>query len=360
MSLKGEDALVLAMDYADKTMAGAGGLKGDPGASAYEIAVANGFEGSEKEWIESLQTAKKLEVPVNIGKASFDGSSDITAPNIMGHATLNSTGNTNVGKYAKFATIDITEKYNACSGYFSIVSTETPKIRGLLYFYFKKSNSSDDIVLEWQYISGFYYVDNIVAVKVDDNTYELYFAPKTGTTYVILNVTLLDCNAPNRVTLHYNQSYVDSVEIAARSTYNVDRTPTEGSANLITSGGVYTAISSIAPASCDSNEYSTGKTWLDGNTIYRKDFAWKITNLTVNQDNVVYLTSLMANAVQTSMYVTDANMIVQSDATVSNIHCDNTGYKIKVNPTTTEIVLTGFIEYVLGDYSYYTNYTTAT
>ena len=28
--------------------------KGEPGASAYELAVANGFEGSEKDWLESL------------------------------------------------------------------------------------------------------------------------------------------------------------------------------------------------------------------------------------------------------------------------------------------------------------------
>jgi hypothetical protein len=30
------------------------GLKGDPGKSAYEIAVDNGFEGTEAEWVESL------------------------------------------------------------------------------------------------------------------------------------------------------------------------------------------------------------------------------------------------------------------------------------------------------------------
>ena len=30
------------------------GDKGDPGASAYEVAVAEGFEGSEAEWLESL------------------------------------------------------------------------------------------------------------------------------------------------------------------------------------------------------------------------------------------------------------------------------------------------------------------
>ena len=30
-------------------------IKGDPGASAYEIALANGFEGTEEEWLLSLE-----------------------------------------------------------------------------------------------------------------------------------------------------------------------------------------------------------------------------------------------------------------------------------------------------------------
>lgn len=34
---------------------GAPGRKGDPGSSAYEIAVDNGFEGTESEWLDSLQ-----------------------------------------------------------------------------------------------------------------------------------------------------------------------------------------------------------------------------------------------------------------------------------------------------------------
>jgi hypothetical protein len=32
-----------------------GGGKGEPGESAYEIAVRNGFEGTEEEWLESLK-----------------------------------------------------------------------------------------------------------------------------------------------------------------------------------------------------------------------------------------------------------------------------------------------------------------
>ena len=41
--------------YVNETISGTGGLKGDPGKSAYEIAKDNGFEGSESEWVESLQ-----------------------------------------------------------------------------------------------------------------------------------------------------------------------------------------------------------------------------------------------------------------------------------------------------------------
>lgn len=57
MSLKGEEAYILASDYTDKTIEGAGGLKGEPGKSAYEIAVDNGFEGSEQEWLEYLKAS---------------------------------------------------------------------------------------------------------------------------------------------------------------------------------------------------------------------------------------------------------------------------------------------------------------
>ena len=31
------------------------GPKGDPGDSAYEVAVAEGFQGTEEEWLESLK-----------------------------------------------------------------------------------------------------------------------------------------------------------------------------------------------------------------------------------------------------------------------------------------------------------------
>lgn len=44
----------LAKRYIKASLAGAGALKGEDGESAYEIAVRNGFSGSEVEWISSL------------------------------------------------------------------------------------------------------------------------------------------------------------------------------------------------------------------------------------------------------------------------------------------------------------------
>ena len=45
----------LAKRYIEKSLAGAGALKGESGKSAYEIAVDNGFSGSEREWLNSLK-----------------------------------------------------------------------------------------------------------------------------------------------------------------------------------------------------------------------------------------------------------------------------------------------------------------
>lgn len=43
---------ILAKQYVDAAISGAGALQGK---SAYDIAVKNGFEGSEQEWLKSLE-----------------------------------------------------------------------------------------------------------------------------------------------------------------------------------------------------------------------------------------------------------------------------------------------------------------
>ena len=47
----------LSKKYADENAG-----EGAPGKSAYEIAVENGFVGSEKEWLESLKGDNNLDV----------------------------------------------------------------------------------------------------------------------------------------------------------------------------------------------------------------------------------------------------------------------------------------------------------
>ena len=45
-------AYILAKKYVDATLSGAGALQGQ---SAYDIAIKNGFKGSEQEWLKSLE-----------------------------------------------------------------------------------------------------------------------------------------------------------------------------------------------------------------------------------------------------------------------------------------------------------------
>lgn len=48
-------AFAMSVGYTKASLKGAGALKGNDGASAYEVAVSEGFEGTRKEWLESLK-----------------------------------------------------------------------------------------------------------------------------------------------------------------------------------------------------------------------------------------------------------------------------------------------------------------
>lgn len=50
--------LALAKNYTEATVAGAGAIKGEDGKSAYQIAIENGFVGTESEWLKSLKGEK--------------------------------------------------------------------------------------------------------------------------------------------------------------------------------------------------------------------------------------------------------------------------------------------------------------
>ena len=50
--------LALAKKYTQETISGIGAIKGEAGKSAYQIAIENGFIGTETEWLESLRGTK--------------------------------------------------------------------------------------------------------------------------------------------------------------------------------------------------------------------------------------------------------------------------------------------------------------
>ncbi len=52
IDMSGDEALILAKKYTKETVEGAGAIKGK---SAYEIAVEEGYTGTESEWLASLE-----------------------------------------------------------------------------------------------------------------------------------------------------------------------------------------------------------------------------------------------------------------------------------------------------------------
>lgn len=76
MSMSGDEAYVLAMDYVDETLEGGGALKGDDGKSAYQSWLDLGNTGTEEDFINSLkgekgQVGEKGETGNN-GKSSYE------------------------------------------------------------------------------------------------------------------------------------------------------------------------------------------------------------------------------------------------------------------------------------------------
>lgn len=80
----------LAKRYIEKSLAGAGALKGEPGKSAYEIAVEQGFSGSEAEWLDSLKGSAGITPHIGENGNWFIGDSDtnISATPVINYANL--------------------------------------------------------------------------------------------------------------------------------------------------------------------------------------------------------------------------------------------------------------------------------
>lgn len=392
MSLKGEDALILANQYTDDTIKGAGGLKGEPGASAYEIAVANGFEGTEQQWLESLKAefevdttptegsanlvtsggvysfvpnaAKKLANTVKIGKVNFDGSTGIALSDIKGQIVSTNSSTQYANKYTKIASVDVSDvNWSYCGGIISVYSASSMVFSGLLHFTVQRGGSVNAIAaldLKWLTLSDINYANSVVAVRGADGVYDLYFKPVANN--VSMRFSLSDIDYQDKITLHDRQSYVDTVEVLATSTYNVDTTPTSGSNNHITSGGVYNALGGKLdnlPAS--STAYDTGRVWLNGASVMRKDFAFLIKEgSSVETAKSYSMLNIAGNlgleiVVDAQAYVTrawvtdDATIGTEASRYVEKCVIDGMGDITWSNTYGGDIFLSGYIEYVKGD-----------
>lgn len=86
---------------------GSQGPKGDPGESAYEIAVDNGFVGTEQEWLDSLVGPQGVKGDTgDTGPAGSDGNDgdpgqDGTTPHIDGTTGNWFIGDTDTGVHAE-------------------------------------------------------------------------------------------------------------------------------------------------------------------------------------------------------------------------------------------------------------------
>lgn len=81
MAMTGEQAYALAKGYVNQTLQGAGALKGKDGESAYQIALDNGFVGSQTDWLESLKGERGDSGTDGLnGKDGLNGFSPIIVP----------------------------------------------------------------------------------------------------------------------------------------------------------------------------------------------------------------------------------------------------------------------------------------
>ena len=176
--------------------------------------TASSFTGNASS-ATTLQTARK------IGKASFNGTSDIYLSDIMGRADTSSTANQYKNQYTKFARIDVSDRtYNACVGKISFINTEANAAKGILEFYIRTQDTIANSYIElcWSSLTDKKYADSVSAVKVSDGVFDLYYQPKND--WNTAKFTIIDCHKPKKITLYSDQGYVSSITPVCTSSLN--------------------------------------------------------------------------------------------------------------------------------------------
>lgn len=199
-----------------------GALSGNAG-TATKLATArtiNGtsFDGSANITTANWGTARTLTIG-NKGQ-SVNGSGNVSwaLSDIMGRATTTSSTDTNKNKYTKFARVDISGgAYRSCTGTFDFVSVESGHVFGILTYYLRTSSAitSTSISLAWKTLTNVAYASSVVAVKVSDGIFDLYYKPVND--WDTMSITNINSNGIGYITLYSNQSFTSSVTATATS-----------------------------------------------------------------------------------------------------------------------------------------------
>ena len=176
------------------------------------------FNGSQNITTANWGTARTLTIG-NKGQ-SVNGSGNVswTLSDIMGRATTTSSTDTNKNKYTKFARIDISGgTYRTCAGTFDFVSVESGHVFGILTYYLRTGSAitSTSISLAWKTLTNTAYANSVVAVKVSDGVFDLYYKPIND--WDTMSITNINSNGIGYITLYSNQSFTSSVTAAATS-----------------------------------------------------------------------------------------------------------------------------------------------
>lgn len=130
---------------------------------------------------------------------------------------VNSSSSTYTNQYVKFATIDVSNNaWENCSGTIIMSGEENP-IYGIASFLFR-SGSANTVVnqrkVEWEVLHNADYADSIKVVMTSNNVYDLYFQPKDN--YIATRFEFISQEYA-KITLHSNQSYVESIDAVVSS-----------------------------------------------------------------------------------------------------------------------------------------------
>lgn len=223
----------------------------------------------------------------------------------MNSAVLPSSSNTNKGKFAKFATVDLSNQgaYGICSGVLLFNHEEgTSGAKGTLFFHIRNGSTAGVIVqctLNWLSINSSTYSNSIFAVKVNDGKYDFYYKPMNdwGTPSVCAicvdnpkllsfkNGSFIDSITP--VTTSSVSSYASSAKSASEvNGHTVDAdVPSDAKFTDTTytefqgTEGTHDGVAGLVPAPKKSefgNSYGLGSdgTWRDfGQTFVSQSFA---------------------------------------------------------------------------------------